>query len=585
MKNPILLILLAFFGQVTAFAQILPANMHADTAHAPFWEGVASGDPLPDRVILWTHFRADSFAAPPETLSWQVSVQASFASLAASGTVVTDSSLDWTAKVDAAGLSSGQPYFYRFQDSQGNYSAVGQTKTASTANLTSFKAAVMSCSALFSGFFNGYARVAERDSLDLVIHLGDFIYNSIDPDEEVRVPSPRPDDPETLREWRDRHALYHLDPDFRAAMQRHPFTIIWDNHDIASDPDTVPMKAFYEWTPTRLADTLVPRRIYRKFSFGNLVDLFMTDGSIMWRDLDTLPNGDPSTLGNDQKAWLLAGLAASTAKWRLIGTERQFARWGTQTFQAIFPTPGGVFSESTWDGYVAERTEILDFLAANHIDNVMLLSGDSHVSVAADLTRAPNPDNYDAQTGDGALGVEFLPTSISRGNFDEAGVPGFLISAIEAASKSENPWQRYLELTSHGYGTLDIDTAKITARFWYSDILNQATSETMAKEMYFVDGENHWHRGSLASIVPDLQPRFSLFPNPGHEKITLELENFPARPLHLELQSLLGQTLYQAEYPAGTFKTALNLPPLAPGTYLLKIRCGILLKTAKLVRE
>ena len=126
-------------------------------------------------------------------------------------------------------------------------------------------------------FFNAYQRIAERDDLDLVIHLGDYIYDFVDEDEQVRVPDPYPTVPENLDEWRDRHQYYLLDPNLRAARQNHPWAQIWDNHDVKRTDFEPGMQAFYDWTPLRQVNEDAPERIYRKLAFGGLVDLMFMD--------------------------------------------------------------------------------------------------------------------------------------------------------------------------------------------------------------------------------------------------------------------------------------------------------------------
>ncbi len=188
-------------GQIT-----YPANMYGDSIHAPFYHGVASGDPLPGSVILWTRITPAPMDFNPYTVNYQLATDSLFASVVAFGSVITDSSFDWTIKVDVTGLSANTVYYYRFDDGAGNYSQRGRTRTAPSGSTSDLRFAVFSCSSVFSGFFNGYARVAEKaDSLNAAIHLGDYIYDFVDADEQVRVPSPFPIDPTTLEGWRDRH--------------------------------------------------------------------------------------------------------------------------------------------------------------------------------------------------------------------------------------------------------------------------------------------------------------------------------------------------------------------------------------------
>ncbi len=295
-KQFILLLLILNWGLL--FGQTLPANMWPDSSFSPFVHGVASGDPMFDRIILWTQIEPSS-PASFDTAWWEIDTDSSFSSVINSGFVVTDSTKDWTVKEDVTGLSQNTTYYYRFLDKGGNPSRVGRTKTAPVGTSGNLKFAVASCSIIFSGFFNAYKRIAERNDIDLVIHLGDYIYNSVDPDEEVRIPTPFPVDPNNLGEWRERHAYYLLDPDLRAARQQHPFCLMWDNHDIAQSNKEIPTRAFLEWTPTRILDSVDQKKIFRKLSYGDLVDVFMLD-IMLYREQDSIGPGETSILGNEQ---------------------------------------------------------------------------------------------------------------------------------------------------------------------------------------------------------------------------------------------------------------------------------------------
>jgi len=519
-------------------AQTLPANMYADTAYAPFMIGVASGDPTEDKVLIWTHVTPDSFAAASITLDWEVAHDTAFTQLVRYGTVTTDSSSDWTVLVDVDSLMAYTTYYYRFRTANGDYSRVGRTRTAPSAstNVNHIRLGVASCSSIFSGFFNGYQRIAERLDIDAVIHLGDYIYDFVDQDEQVRIPSPYPTEPSNRSEWRARHYYYLLDPDLRAARQMHPWIVLWDNHDTdykatAPKPENS-RQAFLEYVPIRLPDTTTNKRIYRKLSYGSLLDIFIAD-ILLYKDVDLLPNGDPTRLGDTQYNWLTNALQNSTAKWKIVGNQKMMGDWSVSGFsglllpilQAAGIGNNGVLTTSTWDGYDSARDRFLDYLDNNNIDNVVLLSGDSHVSMATDLAQDPFGSSYDGSTGNGSVAVEFLPTSISRGNFDEMGFPNWVVSGVKSFTDASNPHHVYSEILSHGYGLLDIQPDSTIAEFWYSDILSVSSTETFGHSLLVKDTENHWHRTPMSTPTPPKDYTSTVYTN--QEVIATTTNEFP----------------------------------------------------------
>jgi alkaline phosphatase D len=282
----------------------------------------------------------------------------------------------------------------------------------------------------------------------------------------------------------------------------------------------------------RLGNASQPDIIYRKLVYGDLLDILLLDVTTL-RDVDTLPNGESSILGNTQWTWLSNELSTSTARWRVMGQERMMAQFSTAGLGSLISYGDGPVADSgAWDGYGADRLRLLNHLDQNNIDNNVILSGDIHMSFLCDLPL--DYGQYDAQTGAGSAAVEFLPTSISRGNFDEAGVSGFLAQLVQGAIRLANPHHVYSELTSHGYGILDVRTDTVTAEFWYSPILQMSGLEAFATGYQCVNGENHWRRQAIGSPTvvamenPAMTSQFPVqihaFPNPAGQYLTLQLE-------------------------------------------------------------
>ncbi len=532
LKAVVVLTLLCLFSSNVNSQITLPGNMYADTAHAPFWYGVASGDPTTSSVMLWTHIRNDQPQQPTIDVNWEVATDEQFTQIATSGTFTTSMATDWTVKPEATGLNAGTIYYYRFEDGSGNYSVVGRTKTAPSAGVSKVRFAVASCSSIFSGYFNAYGRIAELNDIDLVIHLGDYIYEFIDEDERIRIPTPEladPSDNNTVQEWRDQHKYYLLDPDLRAARQMHPWTVMWDNHDAKRQAPAAGVQAEQEYTANREyfpSDTVAN---YRTLKYGGLVDVIMLDMQFLRGD--TLLSGTgQSILGNTQETWFYNELANSTAKWRIIGSQKMFGRYfvGEE-----FPMgSNGFFSTNAWDGFPESRNEVLDQILLNDPDNNIFISGDSHISYAADIPRDPTNDTvYIKETGEGSLAVEFLPTSISRGNFDEFGIGQQIIDILIDASLDMNPNHFYMEGVQHGYGIMEINADSTIAQYYYSEILQQTNVETKGQKLVVMDGDNHWKRGvaqdsavSVKSITIGDVDVSDVYPNPVTDVLNIDVD-------------------------------------------------------------
>ncbi|MBI3259327.1 MAG: alkaline phosphatase D family protein, partial [Ignavibacteriae bacterium] len=284
------------------FAKVEHVSMNFDSKLKPFYHGVASGDPLDDRVILWTR-------VTPETdgvieVKWKIATDTLLRNVVLSGNTTTDESKDYTVKVDAIGLKAATTYFYGFE-AFGRKSLTGRTRTAPIGSVEHLRFAVVSCSNYQQGFFNAYGRIAERKDLDAIIHLGDYIYEYAEGEygysKEVGRGHRPKNEAISLTDYRIRHSFYKLDPDLRRAHQQHPFIPIWDDHESANDSykdgadnhDSTKegswndrkyssQQAYFEWMPIRPQSN--SNKIYRKISYGNLLDLILLDTRLEGRD-------------------------------------------------------------------------------------------------------------------------------------------------------------------------------------------------------------------------------------------------------------------------------------------------------------
>ncbi|AVR94387.1 alkaline phosphatase D family protein [Pseudoduganella armeniaca] len=338
-------------------------NVQVSYAH-----GVASGDPLADRVILWT--RITSSSTDDVEVGWSIAEDSAFTKVVSSGVVTTGAAKDYTVKVDATGLAPNRNYYYRFRAHEVD-SPVGRTKTLPTGSVTQARFAVFSCSNYPAGYFNVYAEAAKLDDVDVALHLGDYIYEyaasgyaSSDAAAMGRTSQPA-NEIITLSDYRRRYQQYRSDADLQAVHARLPFITVWDDHELANDtwregaenhdPATeglflarkqMAIQAYHEWMPTRVADASKPDRIYRSFDFGNLLSLHMLDTRVIGRDKQlayagyvnadksfntagfTADVGNPQRqlMGAEQVTWLQGQMSKSTATWQMLGQQVLMAR-------------------------------------------------------------------------------------------------------------------------------------------------------------------------------------------------------------------------------------------------------------------
>lgn len=452
-----------------------------DSALKPFYHGVASGDPLPDRVIIWTRVTPEDSAARIP-VRWEVADTPDFSQLVQSDTLSTTPSRDYTVKVDVQGLRAGTVYYYRFH-ALNRTSPTGRTKTTPTGKADSLKFAVVSCSNWEWGYFNAYARIAEKE-LDAVIHLGDYIYEygvgrygdtTIG---RINIP---PHEIVTLQDYRTRHSLYRMDEGLRAMSSAHPLIAIWDDHEVANNsykegaenhqPDKegdffarrdAARQAYYEWLPIRDGETH-----YRSFPFGGLAHLIMLDERLEGREA---PPATPeeaqrqrSMLGETQLKWLLDNLH-TPSQWKVIGNQVIFSDIDLRPAYPKMPR-----NLDAWDGYLVEKQLIKQFILDNRLNNIVFITGDTHaawgIEVATDV-----PKTYNSRTSAGAFAVEFGTTSVSSANDNEYRHTD-TVKLMEQKLLSKNPHIKYLNDRDHGYLLLTLTPEKARAEYFVVETL------------------------------------------------------------------------------------------------------------------
>ncbi|MGW0218260.1 alkaline phosphatase D family protein [Micromonospora chokoriensis] len=426
-------------GLAAAGVAVTPRQGARAAVPYPFKLGVASGDPAPDSVVLWTRLAPSPLNADGQggmanadvTVEWQVSTTDRFTSLVASGSVVARYADAHSVHAIAGGLAADSDYFYRFR-AQGQISPVGRTRTAPAPSSfgRDLVMAFASCAHYEAGYYTAYRRMAE-DNPGLILHLGDYIYEGGVNTSAVRQHVGA--EIVSLADYRRRYALYKSDPDLQAAHAAAPWLVVPDDHEVEnnyanmvrndSSPTltaaqwtarrTAAYRAYYENMPLRPASAASGNSIplYRRVRWGQLATFHMLD-TRQFRDDQACGDGwkvcadadltSRSLTGAAQEAWLLDGLAQRYGTWDILGQQVFFAR----QFDAA-----GAASMDAWDGYRASRSRIQTGWQQRGVRNPLVLTGDVHKSWANDLKA-----DY-ANPSSATIGTELVCTSItSAGN-------------------------------------------------------------------------------------------------------------------------------------------------------------------------
>ncbi len=456
---------------------------------ADFLHGVASGDPLQDRVILWTRLTPLDLNARLR-VTWEIATDDQFKQNLKTGTVETTKTDDFTVKVDATGLQAGTTYFYRFRFGS-KVSPVGQTKTLPvTTNKVSF--AVCSCSNYPAGYFYVYREIAKQN-VDVVIHLGDYIYeygaDGYATEDAAKLGRTLPPDNNKeilkLDDYRKRHALYRQDKDLQAVHQRHPFIVIWDDHELANDTwregaenhqsnegpflerKLAALQAYFEWMPIRPVSNTDHLNIYRQFDFGSLVQLTMLDTRIIARDkqleyadymtaagLDAekfqadLTDPKRTLMGYTQRDWLVGKLKQSTATWNVVGQQVLMSKmWiPAELLLSLGQITSGGTSPDTLAKMNAQITELVTL-------KLRLEQGDPTLTVQ-EKARVTTLVPYNLDAWDGYYAErEFVYDKLAE----------FNKKIIVLAGDTHNAWTSYLYSQKGEYVGVELATSSVSS--------------------------------------------------------------------------------------------------------------------------
>lgn len=460
----------------------------------PFSLGVAAGDPAPDGFVLWTRLAPEpqSFdpAAPggmtggPVTVSYEIASDAALHDIVRRGTAVAEPDFAYSVHVEVAGLSAGRPYWYRFISGEAT-SRIGRAITAPAPGtpLDRVRFAFVSCANYEHGYFAAYRHLADEQP-DLVLFLGDYIYEYVDMRPgKVRNHSEGLECV-TLSQYRNRYTQYRLDPDLQRLHAEIPALMTWDDHEVQNDyagdwsPTFMPpalfqqrraaaYQAFYEHMPARPSRSRPAgqvMRIYDRFTFGDLVEFSMLDGR-QYRSREACygpPNRggfhletnrscperldtSRSMLGTAQEAWLFDGLGRSTARWNVIAQDVMMAQFR----QKRTNEPEWAFSTDDWNGYPACRERLLRHIQTRGVRNAVVASGDIHSFFVNDL----KPDFNDERSP--VVATEFVGTSVATW-----GPPYERF----AAAIPDNPHMHFFDSRTRGYVSVDVGRDRMTVR-------------------------------------------------------------------------------------------------------------------------
>lgn len=465
----------------------LRAEWGDDTPASPlFTLGVASGDPSSSGVVLWTRLAPDplnggGMSAAPADVTWRVALDPGMHQVVHEGIVTALQANGHAVTVHVDGLIADTWYYYQFSH-QGEFSRIGRTRTFPRPGSlpAAMRFALVSCQHYESGYYAAYRDINTQD-LDFVMHVGDYIYEG---GASSRVPAERRHrgaEIQSVDDYRNRYALYRLDPDLQKAHASFPFIVTWDDHEVDNNyagliPEdsqtaqaflqrrTNAYRVYLETMPlmSRVRTKQGQMNLSRSLRYGKLAELFVldtrqyrtnqpcNDGLLVLQTCPEILDPSATLLGDQQEAWLLAKLSNSNSVWNVLAQQIMMMRWDLGVL--LGPTAGlNVFNVDAWDGYQVARDRLMAFLGDHQIPNAVVLSGDIHSSWAADLKA-----NF-SDSGSPIVGAEFVCSGITS-SFGDGNVPSV------TATLPSNPHIRFFDGLYRGYAR-----CTVTPDSWRTD--------------------------------------------------------------------------------------------------------------------
>lgn len=467
----------------------------------PFTLGVASGDPSPDGFVIWTRLAPDPLAgggmgSSPVSVSWIVAEDEKLNRVVRRGRTVARPEWGHSVHVELAGLEPGRWYWYQFKTG-GDTSPLGRTRTNPPPGTVpeKYRFAVASCQHYETGFFTAYEHMIQ-ENVDLVVHLGDYIYE--DAGRKGQLREHVGGEIMTVDDYRNRYAQYRLDPALQNMHAAVPWLVTWDDHEadnnyageISEHPDVPPRQflvrraaayqAYYEHMPLRRSS--LPKgpdmQLYRRITIGGLADFYVLDtrqyrtdqpcGDRNGPQCQDALNARASLLGPVQRDWLFRGLADSTARWKILAQQVMMAKVDRTAGEAI------AYSMDQWPGYEIERRKILNYFKDRQIQNPVVLTGDIHTNWANELT-VETDENFEHP-----VAAEFVGTSITSGG-DGRNEPETLAKTL-----AENPFVKFHN-AQRGYFTCDLSGTQYRTDYRTLDFVTRPNSPIRTRASFVLE--------------------------------------------------------------------------------------------------
>jgi alkaline phosphatase D len=478
-------------------ASTAPACAELTLAPTRFPYSVAAADPTTEALTFWTRIAG---ASGPEEVRLVVAYGPDLEGVVATELALAEAAHDFTVELRVEGLEAGRDHFYAFEVAA-ERSPIGHARTAPTSGPV--RLAFTCCASYAHGFFHTYRRIAEREDLDAVVHLGDYIYEYADGVYgDVRGYDP-PHECLSLDDYRRRYAHYRRDADLVSVHQAHAVVVTWDDHELANNAwlggsiEHGPGEG--TWAARRAAATQAHREwlprhepfagsLYRQLVFGD-VELFVLDTRLEGRDPPPQSDADAARpgrtlLGAAQREAFLTGLRTSQARWKVVAQSVQMS-----------PHHHDFWNHDAWDGFGDERRRILETIRDEGIENVFFVCGDGHKSFADDLPVDPfDASVYDPATGVGSIATELMTPPVSSPHLFGAQARG-----EEARVLRQSPHTKLVDAEARGYWLVELDEARARAELWHVPDVEDPSGGVERRAAVFEvrDGEGRLRR------VPD----------------------------------------------------------------------------------
>lgn len=464
--------------------------------------GIASGDPQADSVVLWTCLTELQDQMQDHLLTYRVSTRPDLGDVVAEGSVMARLERNFCVKVTINDLLSSTRYYYGFSY-DGAYSHIGRTRTLASSEEAQEDAtttiAVVSCASYNSGYFHVYRAVAEDEDVQVVLHLGDYIYESSRYARETVRNYSDEEEAKTLEGYRSRYADHRRDLDLQALHRAHPMIAIWDDHEFANNAcptiggeeegevwtqrRQAATQAYYEWLPISEARE---ERLYQKFQLSPYVDLWMLDTRMDGRSPplgeDQNPrierfNENRTLISLEQERWLSEGLQASSAPWKLIGQQVMMGQLQLRGALESERENTLLLNPDQWDGFAIQRARLLTMIQEQALGGIVVLTGDIHTSWASELSINPSdPSLYHPEKDE--IGTAADQTNLPHGGAIalECVTPSVTSVALSGTNETvdelistANPHIKWRNLVRRGYLKLILSAEELRAEWWHMD--------------------------------------------------------------------------------------------------------------------